>query len=212
MSTSQALRRPAFLGRLAGSTKVQSATFKTTSGTRFKPAIIVSQEEDEQDSAQAAAAAIAEAEKVAAQFAERTAAAVEILRSTADRLAAEARTDALEIGFLVARRILEMELTVSPEPLVNLIRTAVKRLGDTRKISVHLSPPDAQAMTTVLESRGTQSVAPATVTKVEIIPDGSLGRGDCLVEGDLVTVDGRINVRMEELRRALDAGGEESAP
>jgi flagellar assembly protein FliH len=212
MGTSQALRRPAFLGRIGGSPKVQTASFKTTSGTRFKPAIIVSEEEDEQASAQAAEAAIAEAEKVAAQFTERTAAAVEVLRSTADRLAAEARTDALEIGFMVARRILEMELTVSPEPLVNLVRTAVKRLGDTRKISVHMSPADAQALTTVLESRGAQAVAPATVTKVEILPDASLGRGDCLVEGDLVTVDGRINVRMEELRRALDAGVEENTP
>lgn len=197
---------------MGGSPKVQAASFKTTSGTRFKPAIIVSEEEDEQDSARAAAAAIAEAEKVAAQFTERTASAVEVLRSTADRLAAEARTDALEIGFLVARRILEMELSVGPEPLVNLVRTAVKRLGETRKISIRLCPPDAQALTTMLEARGPQSVAPATVSSVEIVPDGSLGRGDCMVEGDLVTVDGRINVRMEELRRALDAGIEESTP
>jgi flagellar biosynthesis/type III secretory pathway protein FliH len=46
---------------------------------------------------------------------------------------------------------------------------------------------------------------------VEIVADPSLGRGDCLVEGDLVTVDGRINARIEELRRVLDAGAAENA-
>ena len=139
-------------------------------------------------------------------------AAIEVLRATTERLAAEARTDALEIGFLVARRILEMELSASPEPLVNLVRSAVRRLGESRKISIRLSPADAQAIGAAVESRGPQAVAPASISKVEIVPDGSLGRGDCLVEGDLVTVDGRINARIEELRRVLDAGQAEGAP
>jgi flagellar biosynthesis/type III secretory pathway protein FliH len=87
----------------------------------------------------------------------------------------------------------------------------VKRLGESRKIAVHLSPTDARALSAVIEERGPQAVASATIAKVEIVADGSLGRGDCLVEGDLVTVDGRIGARLEELRRALDAAAEETA-
>jgi flagellar assembly protein FliH len=212
MATTQALRRPAFLARSGGSTKVENAAFKTTSGTRFRPAVVTHDEEDDGEATQRAAeAAIAEAEKLAAQFTERTAAAVDVLRATAERLAAEARSDALEIGFLVARRILDMELTASPEPLVNLVRSAVKRLGESRKLTIHLSPADARAMNAVVEERGAQAVASATIVKVDIVADGSLGRGDCLVEGDLVTVDGRIGARMEELRRALDTAAEETA-
>ncbi len=212
MAPTQALRRPTFLGRAGGPPKIENAAFKTSSGARFRPTVIVNDEEDEAAANQAAAAAaVAEAEQLAAQFTERTSATIELLRATAERLAAEARTDALEIGFLVARRILEMELSASAEPLVNLVRSAVKRLGESRKLTIHLSPADAQALGAVLESRGSQAVAPATVTKVEIVADGSLGRGDCLVEGDLVTVDGRIDARMEELRRVLDAAAEETA-
>jgi flagellar assembly protein FliH len=212
MATSQALRRPTFLGRLGGATKVENAAFKTTSGTRFRPPVIANEPEEDENNERATAEAIAEAQKLAAQFTDRTSSAIEVLRATADRLAAEARTDALEIGFLVARRILEMELTASAEPLVNLVRTAVRRLGESRKIAIHLSPSDAQAVSAAIEARGSQAVAPASISKVEIIPDASLGRGDCLVEGDLVTVDGRINARIEELRRVLDAGGAENTP
>jgi flagellar assembly protein FliH len=212
MSPTQALRRPTFLGRAAGPPKIENAAFKTSSGTRFRPTVITSDEEDEAAANQAAAAAaVAEAQELAAQFTERTSATIELLRATAERLAAEARSDALEIGFLVARRILEMELSASAEPLVNLVRSAVKRLGESRKITIHLSPADAQALGAELESRGSQAVAPAAISKVEIVADGSLGRGDCLVEGDLVTVDGRIDARMEELRRVLDAAAEEPA-
>lgn len=200
------------MGRAGGQTRVQNAAFKAGDG-RFRPPVVAASAEEEPDNdGKVAAAAAAEAQKLAAQFGERTRSAVELLRATAERLAAEARTDALEIGFLVARRILEMELTASAEPLVNLVRSAVRRLGESRKITIHLSPADAQALSAVVQSRGTQSVAPATISKVEILADPSLGRGDCLVEGDMVTVDGRINARIEELRRALESGATEDAP
>ena len=211
MATQQALRRPSFLGKAGDHPRVQNAAFKGSDG-KFRPTVIANNmpDTDESDN-RAAAAAVAEAQKLAAQFTERTSTAIELLRATAERLAAEARTDALEIGFLVARRILEMELTASAEPLVNLVRSAVRRLGESRRIVIHLSPTDAQALTAIVESRGAQAVAQAAISKVEIVADASLGRGDCLVEGDLVTVDGRINVRIEELRRVLEAGVEENA-
>jgi len=203
MPTAQTLRRPTFLGRIGNSTRVESAAFKQGGGGQFRPPILPSMAPDVDDPE---SRIVAEAQKLAAQFTERTAAAVEVLRATAEKLAAEARTDALEIGFLVARRILEMELSAGPEPLVNLVRSAVRRLGESRRIAVHLSPQDAGALSAVIESRGASAVAAPAISRVEIVPDPSLGRGDCLVEGDLVTVDGRINARLEELRRVLESG------
>jgi len=210
MATQQALRRPSFLGKAGDHQRVQNAAFKGGDG-KFRPTVIANSIPDTEESDdRAAAAAVAEAQRLAAQFTERTSTAIELLRATAERLAAEARTDALEIGFLVARRILEMELTASAEPLVNLVRSAVRRLGESRRIVIHLAPADAQALTAIVETRGAQAVAQAAISKVEIVADASLGRGDCLVEGDLVTVDGRINARIEELRRVLEAGVEEN--
>jgi flagellar biosynthesis/type III secretory pathway protein FliH len=208
----QGLRRPGFLGKMSAGLRVENAAFKSSGDGRFRPTIVASAIVDADDGdSKSAVAAVAEAQKLAAQFTERTAAAVEVLRATAEKLAAEARTDALEIGFLVARRILEMELTASAEPLVNLVRSAVKRLGESRRIAIHLSPDDARSMSSIIESRGPQAVAAAAISRVEIVPDASLGRGDCLVDGDLVTVDGRINARIEELRRVLETGAWEDA-
>ena len=61
MATTQALRRPTFLGRSGGALKVENAAFKTSTGTRFRPQVILSETDDEEANQQAAAAAIAEA-------------------------------------------------------------------------------------------------------------------------------------------------------
>jgi flagellar assembly protein FliH len=150
------------------------------------------------------AAAIAEAEaRIHAEVGGRLGAAVEMLRTTSERLAGEARADALEVGFLIARRILETELTTSPEPLVALVRSTIRRLGEARKLVVKLSPADAEAVQAVLTARGPAAVSSVATAQIEVAADPSLGRGDCLVEGDVGSVDGRIATRIEELRRAL---------
>lgn len=211
MAGAQALRRPTFLGRAATAPKVAAAAFKTE--IRRVPEVVIQEEEEKEDDAgKASQAALAEAQRMAAQCAERTAAAIAVLRATSERLAAEARSDALEIGFLVARRILEMELSTSPEPLVSLVRSAMRRLGESRTIAIRLSPADAQTVAAAIESQGTQAVTPIAISKIDIIPDAGLGRGDCLVEGNLVTVDGRISARIEELRRSLDTATEDNPP
>ncbi len=204
MAAAQALRRPGFLGKGGGAGQVQSAAFKPAPG-QFRPPVLGAPTRPVDDGeSQRLALAVAEAQKAAARFGERTAAAIAELQATAQRLAAEASTDALELGFLIARKILDMELATSEEALVGLVRTAVQRLGESRRITVHLSPGDAQSVGAILESRGNEAVAPPSTSRVEIVSDPSLGPGDCLVEGDLVTVDGRLNARLEELRRVLD--------
>ena len=64
MASTQALRRPAFLGRTGGNPKVENAAFKTTSGTRFRPPVVANEDEDDGEAnRRAAETAIAEAEK-----------------------------------------------------------------------------------------------------------------------------------------------------
>jgi flagellar biosynthesis/type III secretory pathway protein FliH len=141
--------------------------------------------------------------KVADEISERIGQATKTLLHTADRLAAEARSDALEIGFMVARRILEADITANFEHLVGLVRSAIRRLGESRQIKLHMCPEDARLIQELLNKEGPQEISSA---QIEVMADPSLRRGDCVVVGDLGTVDGRINTRLEELRQALQAG------
>ena len=131
----------------------------------------------------------------------RLEAAVQRLKLEAARLADQARADALEIGFQVARRILEQELTTSPEPLFALVRSAVRRLGDARRLVIRLNPADAARLDT---SDGRQKLG-LSLMQVELVSDPSLEPGDCVVESDQATVDGRLSTRLDEVRRGLAA-------
>lgn len=130
---------------------------------------------------------------------ERLVVALENFRLHAEHLAEQARSDALEIGFQVAKRILEIELSTSPEPLFALIRSAVQRVGESRKVTVRLCPSDLSRV----DSAGGKAAVGLSVAQLELISDSALSPGDCVVEGDFGAVDGRISTRLEELKRTV---------
>src|SRR6266849_3465025 len=70
------------------------------------------------------------------EFAERLAKAVADLRRNGERLAEQTTADSLEMALLIARRIIETELTTNPASLTGLIRSAIGRLGESRKIQL----------------------------------------------------------------------------
>jgi flagellar assembly protein FliH len=144
-------------------------------------------------------------EGLRAELLQRVGHAVDVLRLQSDRLAEQARSDALEIGFLVARRILETELQSSPEALFALVRGALKRAGESRRVAVRLHPDDVQAVEAAVASRDLVVGAAA----VEVTADAALDRGDVVVETDFGTVDGRLKTRFDELHRAARAALEE---
>lgn len=140
-----------------------------------------------------------------AEALERVAHAVEVLRLQADRLAEQARSDALEIGFLVARRILEAELSTGPEALFALVRGALRRAGDSRKVVIRLHPADVAAVAGPAAA-GELGVSAAAI---EVAGDPGLERGDVVVDTDFGKVDGRLRTRLDELHRAAGAALEE---
>jgi hypothetical protein len=145
-------------------------------------------------------------------------AAVDRLRMLSDRLATEARSDALELGLMIARKVVEGELAVNADRLISVVKSAVARVGESRRIVVHLAPEDAEIINgprgNVGDSGkdGGEAGVPAQTglerigrgaARIEVVADPSLSRGDCLVEGDHLSVDARLDAKFAEIRRAL---------
>jgi hypothetical protein len=140
-------------------------------------------------------------------------AAVERLRQLSDRLATEARSDALELGLMIARKVVEGELAVNADRLISVVKSAVNRVGESRRIVVHLAPEDAEVFNgprtegaTTADGGGTPGALERIgrgAAKVEVVANPSLTRGDCLVEGEHLSVDARLDAKFAEIRRAL---------
>jgi len=136
----------------------------------------------------------------ALEFAERSAAAVSAMRLTSERLAEQARSDALELALLVSRRILEAELSTNVERFFGVIRSVIRRAGESRRIVVRLNPEDANR---VEAAGGGRALSAMSVAQIEISPDAELELGDCMVDADFGMVDGRLTTRLDEMRRLL---------
>jgi flagellar assembly protein FliH len=197
MSTSA--RRPSFLSRLPDERNARPARFGVTSPARLP---FPGGPQPPAPPAPSAEELAARAEALA-----RLAHAVEVLKLQSARLAEQARSDALEIGFAVAQRILEAELHADPTVVIGLVRTAVERAGASRSISVRVHPEDLAGVTSAAEA----GELGAGVAKIEVVPDPTLAPGDVLVDTDFGRVDGRLRTRLDELQRAARAAAEEGA-
>ncbi|HEY0713346.1 MAG TPA: FliH/SctL family protein, partial [Polyangia bacterium] len=121
----------------------------------------------------------------------RIEAAIDRLRLLSERLAAEARSDALELGLMIARKVVEGELSVNADRLIGVVKTAVGRVGESRRIAVHLAPEDVSLLNGGPGIEGEPPAVPNALARlsrgaatIEIVADPSLSRGDCVVEGD----------------------------
>jgi flagellar assembly protein FliH len=129
-------------------------------------------------------------------LAPRVEAAIAALKLQGERLAEQARSDALEVGLLIARRVLERELSTNIDALFGQIKSAIARIGDARRTVVRLSPEDRARL---------QDADPSTFTlgRVDIVADETLSPGDVVVDADDHSIDGRLSTQLEEIARSL---------
>jgi flagellar assembly protein FliH len=162
--------------------------------------------------AEAAARALAEPKPdpaATARAVERLQLGVTLLRAQGERLAEQARADALELAFMIARRILEREIHTDPVALLSLIRSAIARAGEANQITLRLSAHDGATLQAAGYSLDAHTFSLATVN---LVCDPNLGPGDCIVETNLGTVDGRLTTRLQEMRETVETAIEQGVP
>ena len=103
------------------------------------------------------------------------------------------------MGTAIAKRILEEELRHRPDGLLPLVRSALRKVGESRRVRVRLAPPDAEAVLAAGSRFGDEFAA----AKVEVQGDPGLRPGDVQVDADFGTIDGRLETRLAEIGHAL---------
>lgn len=99
-----------------------------------------------------------------------------------------ARETVTELALAVAAHLVHDAIEASPERVRALVEDALSRVRRARAVTVRVHPDDVRALGSI---------------DADVVPDDTLGRGDCVVESDLGDVDARLSVRLEALRRAL---------
>ncbi len=129
----------------------------------------------------------------ALENAARSLSAVASLRA---RLRREAEQDVIRLASAMARRILRRELSIDPEAISGLLKTAFERLDMREASRIRIRPEDRETIAACLARIGGPS-------RIEIIPDSTLERGAFLLESDRGQLDASVETQLDEIERGF---------
>jgi len=125
---------------------------------------------------------------------------IDILSRWKEHFIEQARVDSVEVAFMVAEKIITRELERDPQLIHDVIDEAFAQAAESSRMTLTLHPLDRA----LLETEEGQNAdwlkkVPADLCIEE---EPSLQRGDCILDSDLETIDGRLQVRLEALAGA----------
>ncbi|MBN4054131.1 hypothetical protein JYT87_00310 [Nitrospira defluvii] len=106
------------------------------------------------------------------------------------KLVQAAEQDILAISLAVAQRILGYEVGSSSKTILKDIQEAIKKIGQSEKIVVHLAPSDLDIMTQETD-RLSSLLNEGGALKFE--PDDRLSPGECIIDGNERMIDARFD-------------------
>ena len=111
-----------------------------------------------------------------------------------DRIILNSERQVIELVLDVVRKLMATELDQNPKVVVETVERAIKRAGSQRIVRIRVSPED----------RETVSVAfPEGTGDWDVVPDGSVSLGGCIIDTESGTIDARLEAQLAEVEQAL---------
>lgn len=141
--------------------------------------------------------------------------AIELLEQYAQMLVAE-RTDLavrfeeqlVSLATQMAEKILHTELHIKPELLAGIVKNALRSIGEAKQVTVRVHPQDLELLRLKATEMATVLASSATI---DLRPDDSLKRGDCMIDSDVGSLDARLATQLSSLKQQLEMSLEKRA-
>ena len=113
-----------------------------------------------------------------------------------DKVMRESEADLLTLSIMVARKIIQREISLDPQILAGVITTALDAVTDLDRVTIRLNPEDYQL---VSSDRERFITGIGRDNQVTLTPDEQIMRGGCMVDTPTGTIDARIETQLEEI-------------
>ncbi len=127
---------------------------------------------------------------------ENAARSVDQITSLRGRLRKEAEQDVVQLSLAIAKRVLRRELTIDPEAMLGLVRTAFERVEVREVHRVRVRPEDTAAISDFLVRMGGSQ-------KIEVTADMGLDAGAVIVETARGNLDASLETQLAEIERGF---------
>ena len=119
-----------------------------------------------------------------------------------EELSAELERDAVELAFALTAQILAGALDAEPERVVDVVRGALRRIAERRRITILVDPKDLEIVSGAIGELRAQT---GGIELCEIQSDRRIGRGGAIVRTAEGEVDLSIDTQLERAREIVQA-------
>ena len=120
---------------------------------------------------------------------------LESFKEQTARLSSSYEAQMLQVCLLVARAIIEKELSGDDELIARVLKKALDKTIEGSSITVHLNPRDFENLREDFISR----LSTPGGNRLELKPDAKVSRGGCMIETDFGLVDASLESRWQSL-------------
>lgn len=115
-------------------------------------------------------------------------------------LCRDAERQAVELGLMIARKIVCREVSVDRDAIFRVLQEAFKKVGDQKEIHVKMHPADIQ----VIQDTGFEvsSLSKGNAFVVVEVGEG-ISRGECVLETDFGAIDAKIETQLQTVEESL---------
>lgn len=114
----------------------------------------------------------------------------------------EAQRNVLDLSTMIALKIINTELSLSPDIILSVIKKALSYIVDRQEFVLRVSPEDLE---TVTKKKDFWTSIAERLDKVTVEQDDRIEKGGCIIESNTGVADARINVQFEELLDVIDS-------
>ncbi len=122
------------------------------------------------------------------------------LRSEEQRMLREIEPRLVELAVQIAEKILRRELTQDAEAVRATVTAALSKLTDRDRVTIRANPSDVDLLK---EFKLDLTAAFDGIREVNVVADENIARGGCIVETDMLRVNGDIPAQLKEIQQQL---------
>jgi len=118
-----------------------------------------------------------------------------------DTLRAQVEKEVVRLSLAVAKKIVHREIHIDPTIIHTLVRVALERVSGKSVVTVRLSPPDYEYMTS--KHAG---MAAEEGREIKFESDSAIAQGDCVINTETGDIDARIEEEFKEVESSFFEG------
>lgn len=117
-----------------------------------------------------------------------------------DEMINSAEPDLIELVINIVHKILSSSIKINPQVIINLIKQGISKTTITGNVFIHVSKEDYDY---TIENKFSILTMIDGSTKLEIIKDFSLNKGDCIIETPFGNIDCSLEQQFQDLKQNL---------